>query len=579
MCIRDSNEGLVWITYNGEIYNFPELRKELEKKGYRFNSNTDTETIIYAYKEYGIKCLDKLNGMFAFCIYDSRKNILFLARDRIGKKPLYYYFDGKRFVFASEIKALALLDFKKEVNINALNKFMALRYNPSEETMLKGVKKLMQGHYMVFDLQKKRMIQKRRWWDIKIDIQDKTENEFAIELQRLVKDAVGRRLISDVPLGVYLSGGIDSTSIVAMMRELNADIKSFFVDFGEDKRIEDKKYSRIAAEFFNTDHKELFCKPSVKELPKICWHLDEPLADPAVIPTYLLSKLVKRHVTVILNGAGGDELFGGYQHFEFLKHRDKFNKMPNFVKKKLLPFAVKNTPSFAIERVSKFLTAFGERGKERFIDFINSSNDKAKFYLGIISVADEKERKEMISRKMNVSLIEEYRKYFSSRQEYMDQVMYLECNHFLVDVVFMNTDKTTMAFSVEARSPIVDYNIVEYAFKIPWRLKLKGEGGKYIMKKAMQPYLPKEIIKRKKQGFFVPIDSWIEGEIRDSIMSVLSEKEIKKQGLFNSRYIKKMFEGFEKSKMYYARQMWSLMVFQLWYKQYIEGIKAEKIKI
>lgn len=574
-----NREGSVWITFNGEIYNFREMRKELEKKGYMFNSNTDTEVIIYAYEEYGFECLHKLNGMFAFCIYDSKNNILFLARDRLGKKPLYYYNKDGKFIFASELKAILLHDIKKEVGMDALNKFVTFRYNTDESTIVKDVMKLMQGSYAVFDLKTKKLT-KKRWWDIKIDIRDKPESYFIEKLQKELKDSVERRLVSDVPLGVYLSGGMDSSSIVAMMHELGVPIKSFSVDFGNDRRIEDIKYARLVAEYFGTDHKELYCEPSVKELPKICWHLDEPLADPAVIPSYLLSKLVKKHVTVVLNGAGGDEIFGGYQHFEFLKHREKLNMIPSVVKKSLLPFAIKAMPDFIVDRFSRFLTAFGEKGAEKFAEFINSSENKSKFYLSIVSVMDEDERRKLFTKKSDVSLVDEYKKrYFSTDNEYMDQVMYLEANHFLVDDIFNHVDKTTMAFAVESRVPICDYNVVNLSFQIPWKLKLRGEGGKYIMKRAMKPYLPKEVITRKKQGFFVPIDSWIEKDIKDSIASLLSEKEVSKHRLFNSHQIKKMFDGFEKSKMYYARQMWTLMNFELWHKIYIQGIRPERIKL
>jgi asparagine synthase (glutamine-hydrolysing) len=577
MCNEDET---IWITFNGEIYNFKPIKEELERKGHKFNSDSDTEAIIHAYEEYGPKCLDKFNGMFAFCIYDSKKKQLFLARDRMGKKPLYYYNKNGKFIFASELKAILLHDIKKEVDLNALNKFVTFRYNTDESTMVKDVMKLMQGSYAIYDL-KSRKLATKRWWDIKINIQDKPESYFVEKLQKEFKDSVERRLISDVPLGIYLSGGLDSSSIAAMMHELDVPIKSFSVDFGNDRRIEDIKYARLVAEHFDTDHKEIKCEASVKELPKICWHLDEPLADPAVIPSYLLSRLVKKHVTVALNGAGGDEIFGGYQHFEFLKHKDQFNKIPGFVKKSMLPFAIRATPDFVVDRFSKFLSAFGKKGAEKFSDFINSSDNKSKFYLAITSVMDESERTALFRKAgIKVSLVDEYKeRYFNTKHAYMDEVMYLEANHFLVDDVFMHVDKTTMAFAIESSVPICDYNIVNLAFQIPWQLKLKGQGGKYIFKKAMQPYLPKAVLTRKKQGFFVPIDRWIEHDIKDSVHSLLSEKEIEKHGLFTDYQIRKMFEGFDKSKMYYARQMWTLMNFEIWHKIFMQDIPPEKIDL
>ncbi|MCX6707002.1 MAG: asparagine synthase (glutamine-hydrolyzing), partial [Candidatus Woesearchaeota archaeon] len=255
-----NKEGTVWITFNGEIYNFQEIRKELERKGHKFISDSDTEVIIHSYEEYGTKCLDKFNGMFAFCIYDSKRKLLFLARDRLGKKPLYYYNKNGKFIFASELKAILLHDIKKEVDMNALNKFVTFRYNTDESTMVKDVFKLMQGHYAVYDLKAKKLAI-RKWWDIKIDIQNnKSESYFVEKLQKEFKDSVERRLISDVPLGIYLSGGLDSSSIAAMMHELDVPIKSFSVDFGHDRRIEDIKYARLVSEYFDTDHKEIKCE-------------------------------------------------------------------------------------------------------------------------------------------------------------------------------------------------------------------------------------------------------------------------------------------------------------------------------
>ncbi|MBD3313500.1 asparagine synthase (glutamine-hydrolyzing) [Candidatus Woesearchaeota archaeon] len=574
-----NEDGSIQIVYNGEIYNFQTVKAELEEKGHRFVSDTDTEVIVHAYEEYGLDCLKMFNGMFAFCIYDSNKKILFLARDWLGIKPLYYYSKDGNFIFSSELKAILEHEISREVEHKALNKFLAFRYNTDESTMMKDVLKLMQGHYAIYDLSKKELSIKR-WWDINIDIQNKSEDYFARKLHDTLKESVRKRLISDVPLGVYLSGGIDSSSIVAMMKELGADVKSFSVDFGNDRRIEDIKYARKVAEYFNTDHKEIYCEPSVKELPRICWHLDEPLADPAVIPSYLLSRLVKKHVSVVLNGAGGDEIFGGYQHFDFLKHRGKFNLMPKQLKKSLLPLAVRATPDFLVERFSKFLTAFGEKGAEKFVDFISSSGNKAEFYLAIISVMDEEERKNLIRKDFDVSLIEKYRKkYFRSKHSYMDQVMYLESNHFLVDNIFNHVDKTTMAWAVESRVPICDHEVVSLAFRIPNKMKLKGQGGKYIFKRAMNDSLPKDVLTRKKQGFFVPIDRWIEKDIKESVESLLSEKEVSKHGLFNQYQIKKMFDGFSRSKMYYARQMWTLMNFQIWHKIYIQGERPESINI
>jgi len=583
-----NEDGTIFIVFNGEIYNYQELRKDLLNKGHRFKSEGDTETIIHAYEEYGEECLSYFNGMFAFAIYDANNRILFLARDRLGIKPLYYYFNHDKFIFASEIKAiLEDKSIHRSINLAALNKFMAFRYNPYAQTILNNIFKLKPAHYLVFDLKEKKIKKYKKYWDVNTNNILKKPLEFYIkETQFLLKKSVERRLISDVPLGVFLSGGLDSSAVVAMMHSLNQkNIKTYCVNFGEDIRIKDSSYAKIVSDYFNTDHKEIVIQPDlIKELPKIIWHLDEPLADPAAIPAYLMSEFAKRDSKVVLTGFGGDEIYGGYQQYKFLKFRKQFSQIPAFIRVLLSNQKIKSLQLKLAKRNFNYLSSFGEEGLNRFIEFINSSDDKSKSYLNIVSVFSNKERKKLftsdILTRMEVDLAKEYKKkYFNNSNEYLTQIFYLELKNFLVDNNLIYLDRTTSAHSIEARVPFLEHKLVEFAFKIPPHLKIKGLNEKYILKKAMAPYLPKQIIKRRKEGFFVPIDSWIKNDLKELIPIILSKKNLDRRGIFDYNYIEKMFKMYDKSGLYYARQLWSLVNFEIWYKIFIEGENYRKIDL
>ena len=569
-----SNEnGNIWIVYNGEIYNFKELQKDLIDKGYRFKSDTDTEVVIYAYQEYGIDCLKKFNGMFAFCIYDMDKQILFLARDRMGIKPLYYFWDGQKFIFGSEIKAILRHTIKRELNQTALNKFLAFRYNSDKSTLFNDINKLMPSHYAIFNLKSKRLTE-YPFWNIKINIMNRNSSYFSKKVKKIFADSVKKRLISDVPIGVYLSGGLDSSSIVAMIDKFNKNIKTFAVNFGNDQRQKDAIYAQKIANYFNTDHKTIYADSSNMDiLPEIIWHLDEPIADPAIIPTYLLSKKVKQYATVIMNGAGGDELFGGYVHYNFLKNKTLFTLTPKVIKNDLALFLYKIMPKKILSKQIPYLSSFGNEGFKKFLEFINSSNSPTDFYLKIISIMTEKERRLLLKNNNNLSIYSEYKKWFDNKNKYMDNVLRLECRHFLVDDVLLSQDKVTMANSIEGRFPFLDHRLVETAFNIPFKYKLKGMNEKYILKQAMKKDLPKYVLARKKQGFFVPIDSWIEQEMTELKDRYLNEKNIKRQKIFNPHFIQKISKDFKNSKLYRARQLWNLINFEIWYEEFIENEK------
>ncbi|RLJ04048.1 MAG: asparagine synthase (glutamine-hydrolyzing) [Candidatus Aenigmatarchaeota archaeon] len=573
----------VWITYNGEVYNFKELRDELEKKGHEFKSNTDTEVIIHAYEEFGVNCLNRFNGMFAFCIYDSNKKILFLARDRIGIKPLYYYFDGNNFIFASEIKAILQYDIRRKINFNALNRFVMLRYIPEKETILKNIFRLLGGHYLIFDL-KSKQIKIKRYWDITSADRFLSYRNSIKKLRTLLKDSVGKRLIADVPLGVYLSGGIDSSAIVAFMSQLNkGEIKTFSVGF-ESNLVNELDYARYVAEYFNTEHKEFILKSDVIELlPKIIYHLDEPLSDPAVIPNYLLSTYAKRSVSVILTGDGADELFAGYDQYKFLVWGKTLSKIP--YTNKCIPFILNCIPMKFLDNIYRYSSVTGGKIRERFGRFINAIKENdAKAYLEIMSIFDEEERKQLFSSEIihKIGDFNNYdainRKYFSRKENFLNRIIKFDLRRYLPEDLLMKPDKMGMAHALEIRVPFLDHRIVDLSFRIPPNLKLnKFITTKYILKKSLSGILPKKIIYRKKQTFQLPMHEWIEKDLKHIFEEFLSKKKIEKQGFFKYSYIEKIFRNYEKSKLFYARQLWNLINFQIWYRIYIEGEKPDRL--
>jgi len=573
----------ICLIYNGEIYNFKEIREELEKKKHKFYSNTDAEVIVHAYEEYEEKCLEKFNGMFAFCLYNSKKNILFLARDRIGIKPLYYYFQREKFIFASEIKAILVHEIKRHIDRNALSKYITLRYCPGKNTLFKSISKLLQGHYLIFDL-KKRKLSLKRYWSLNLDksLTIKKSDDFFIKtFEKELIRSVEKRLIGDVPYGVFLSGGIDSSTMVAMLSKLKnypkntEKIKTFSIGIGDEK-FNELNYARIVSETFNTDHKEIMVNPdTVKLLPEIIWNMDEPIGDPASIPSYLLAKEARKKVKVVLNGAGADEILNGYEHHKFFKMRRIIKTIPTVLTKNTLPLFINKIPLSLINKFMIYSARFGRRGFYRINKFIKMIDNKTTSYFEIISIFDNEEKKKLF---LDASIIENdkiffndfQRKYFANNANYLDQISYAELNNFLIDDVLLVVDKTTMAHALEARVPFLDHQIVEFSFQIPQKLKLNGFNEKFILKKVASNFLPKEIIKRKKQGFFVPIDNWIKEDLKYLLDDLLSKKTIKKQKIFDYAYIEKIKRNYDESPLFYGRQIWTLITFQLWYQTFIQ---------
>lgn len=562
------------LVFNGEIFNFHELREKLEKR-HSFKSNADSEVIVHAYEEYGFDCVSHFNGFWGFAIYDSKKKVLFLSRDRLGLKPLYYYYDGEKFIFASEMKAI-LEDkgINKTMNLDALSNYLTYRYISGSATIFNEIRKLEPGNYMVFDL-KTSKFEISQYWDIPIKIQNRGGQIIEKEIIRLLQDSVRLRLISDVPLGVFLSGGIDSSSIVAMMKNFSDEIKTYSLAFAHDKTGNELDYAKKVSQHFGTRHTEITIDTDIiKDLPKIVWHLDEPMCDTAAVPNYYLSKEAKKSVTVILTGDGSDELFAGYDQYKFLELGYKMRNTPNIIKK-AIPYSVKLIPKSLLDKIYRYSSATGSQMADRLGKMmIDLKDNKAKAYADVLGTFDDDEKKELLRFDFKQHYGGINQKYYS-KNDYLAQLTYFDAKNYLPEDLLMKPDKMGMAWSIEARVPYLDYRLVEYAFSIPSSLKLRNGVSKYILKKALKNHLPREIICRKKQPFHMPLDEWFSKGLKDYFYGILSSSNSASE-LFDRRYIKKIFERYSNSRLYYGRQIWSLGVFSIWHEIFINGKNFRK---
>ncbi|MDP3918841.1 MAG: asparagine synthase (glutamine-hydrolyzing) [Nanoarchaeota archaeon] len=556
-----NEEGDILITFNGEIYNFAELRIDLESKGHKFRSNTDTEVIIHAYEEYGINCLQLFNGMFAFAIWDSKKKQIFLARDRTGIKPLYYSLKNKSLIFASEIKAILLSpNITKDINPTSLHSYLTFRYFPGEETIFQDVKKLAPGNYIIYNL-KKSEITKGSFWDLKLHPIKKPTAFYARKLNNTLKEAVEKRMISDVPIGAFLSGGLDSSYVVSLMDSLiDQPIKTFSIGFNATGCFDERKYSRIVAEQFNTDHKEIVVEEnSFNLLPKILWHMDEPIADVAAIPTYILSREAKKKVSVVLTGEGADEILGGYRKYKYLQ---AFN------------IYYKTTPLEVRKIFSKGLNSITDDAYYKRMTEFNSATSIPDYYLKLISYFTDKEKQELcnpkffkdLTKRPDLDLVSPY----FNKGPIINSLMTLDFKTWLPEDILMKVDRMTMSHALEARVPFLDPNMLTLISQIPPNLKLKLNKEKYILRKAMKGQVPDIIYKRKKQGFNMPINQWLENELKEVSQNLLSKESINQRGLFNHDYVEKLFKNYSNSKTFYSRQLWNLLNFEIWARVYLD---------
>jgi len=560
-----NEDNTIWIVFNGEIYNFPELRDRLEAKGHKFRSHCDTEAIVHLYEDLGENCVDELRGMFAFAIWDSRVEKLFIARDRVGIKPLHYtVLSGKSLVFGSEIKAILQDEaVPRRVNPEALSEYVSLLYVPDPRTMFVGIQKLPPAHTLTCD---RNGVRVRQYWDVRYDVKESlTEEQAAGQLFDLLKSTVREHLLSDVPLGAFLSGGVDSSTIVGLMREvITGNLVTSSIGF-EEEAYNELPYARQMAERFHSEHHEHVVHADVEHLfPLIVWSFDEPFADSSVIPTYYVSKTAREHVTVALSGDGGDELFAGYSRFRVgqLEHRLRRTLGPLRLlgaMSRVLPDDVRFKARNSLESITRapddacarkhFLNLFTEEAKRHFMAQPETHDYAAKFR-------------------------EVYRQAHAAPDDWLNRALYVDLKTYLVDDILTKVDRMSMAVSLETRPPLLDHKVVEFVATLPPRFKLKGFESKHILKKAASRLVPQEILSRKKQGFRLPIAEWLRGQLRGTAEDLLLGPKATQRGYFNKSELEILWRNHLSGHRDNAHQIWSVILLELWHRKYIDDSRS-----
>jgi asparagine synthase (glutamine-hydrolysing) len=552
------------IVFNGEVYNFIDHRPTLEQKGHKFYTKTDTEVVLHLYDEYDLDFFDKLNGMFGLAIWDDTQKQLLLVRDRIGIKPLYYYRDGEKIVFASEIKSILELPYiKAELDYQGLGTFLKYGFTAAPYTLFKNIHKIPPGHYMRI---KRRDVEIKSYWRLSYaNKHTGSEDEIGTQLYELLKSSVRYRLIADVPLGSFLSGGMDSSGIVHLMKELGTQtINTYSIGFG--KGYEFYNELEAAGRFaknYQTNHHDILVKPDVAELfPRLITSLDEPVADSSFLVTYLVSKLARETVTVILSGVGGDELFGGYRRYLNVQMNRYLGIIPLWVRRNILKRIANSLP---VDRNNTLLNYF-RLAKA----YLNTADLALQQQYGVYTSVFQDDFRQQVAVE-NKEIPDFYDQYFSEcdSSDLLDKIMYFDLKMSLPEQLLMLTDKMTMAVSLEGRVPFLDYRVVEFAAKIPSELKLKGFKLRHIQKKIFENRFPDYVFQQKKKGFGAPVGTWIRNELREMTHDMLSEEHIRKQGVFNPAIIQKTLEDHFQMKEDYTDNLLALIAFQIWYENYL----------
>jgi asparagine synthase (glutamine-hydrolysing) len=564
-----SNEdGTIQIIFNGEIYNYQELRAFLLTKGHRFKTHSDTEVIVHLYEELGPQCLEKLRGMFAFAIWDENAKTLFLGRDRVGIKPLYYCLTDESLVFASEIKAiLADPSIHREIALEMIDRFLTFLYVPGEETLLKGICKLAPGHYL---LARDGKVAIEQYWDLRFTepSRSQTLKDAEADLLSLLAETVKLHMIADVPVGVLLSGGVDSTGVLSFaVHGTDKEVSSFTVGFSGGEVADERPYARLAAERFGTQHHEMTitAEDFAAFMPKYVWHMEEPVCEPPAIAMYYVSKLASKYVKVLLSGEGGDEAFAGYSNYRNLVWLER-------VKRGLSPLngAVARGLSLAdslfhLPRVAKYVPLMNDRFPGYYYSrtsnpYRYTGNRLGEVYSGEFAQTIDREYTLRPARKLQAHV---------RGQNTLDAMLYIDTKSWLPDELLIKADKMTMANSVELRVPLLDHRVLEFAASLPPSFKLKGFTPKYILKKALSQKIPKEIRDRKKTGFPVPYESWLRKELKDIVWSVLTDRRTIERGYFRKTAVEALLKA-NSNGSNYSKEIFSLLSLELWQRTFLE---------
>jgi asparagine synthase (glutamine-hydrolysing) len=554
-----------WIVFNGEVYNFPDLRPDLEAKGHKFRTHSDTEVIIHLYEEMGGDCVQKLRGMFAFAIYDERHQKLFVARDRLGKKPLHYAFHNGKFLFASEIKSiLEVAPELAEVNVSALWQYMNLGYVPDPATAFKHIHKLPPGHLLEFH---RGEIRVRQYWDIPqyATTQSKSEEECLEEMEQRLEEAVRIRLISEVPLGAMLSGGTDSSIVVALMARLSSSpVKTFSIGF-EQADFNEAEYARLVADKFSTDHHELILNPNVIETVEDLTHsLEEPFGDSSMLPTYYISRLARQYVTVALSGDGGDELFAGYERYRILL-KDRAHSIPDWAGKAyrsaihpLLPYQVPGRNlaySVSLPWDERYIEGITIQSFIREMKLLTPDFRARAFYNG--------------------DPMRVFRSYLDQAPagDDLSRVLYLDTKTYLAGDILTKVDRMSMLTSLEARVPILDHQFVEWVSSLSPDWKMRGNQQKYIFRKlAERVGVPKEVLYRKKQGFALPLVHWMRNELKPMILDVLLDRRTIERGYFSEKGLRRLLDEHFQQRRDHSARIWRFLIFELWHRNFLDRL-------
>ena len=569
-----SNEdGTVTVVFNGEIYNYRELQAELTARGHEFQTHSDTEVIVHAYEEYGADCVSRFRGMFALALWDARAQKLFIARDRVGKKPLYYTrtVDGT-FIFGSELKSLLEHScMRREINIQALDAYFSAGYVPDPLSIFRDVHKLPPGHHLSF---MNGHITTECYWDFNYeaptDARSRRAESYLAELRAQLAEAVRVRLVADVPLGAFLSGGIDSSTVVGLMaRALPQPVKTFSIGFHEDSYNE-LKYARIAAQHFGTEHHEFVVTPDLcAVVDELAWFLDEPFADSSAIPTYMVSKLAREHVTVVLSGDGGDELFAGYTRYVVDRKRVGFERLPRFLRHGLMRPLSQRLPHGAWGR--NYLHNVALDPLERYLDSVSifTSLNKPALYSADFQ---QQLRAGQNGDETNNSVLARFRHYAAQVKtgEPLDALLYLDSKTYLPGDILTKVDRMSMAASLEARVPLLDHKLIEFVLTIPAQLKLNGLETKHIFKQAVRDLVPAEILNRPKQGFGVPVQEWINAQLRERMHETLTEQRTRERGYVEPRYVDLLLGEHERGRRDHSTQLWALFMLELWHRAFYD---------
>ena len=571
-----NEDGSVWVVFNGEIYNYRELRHTLEAKGHRFSTHTDTETLVHAYEEYGESCVKKLNGMFAFALWDEKKQKLLLGRDRIGQKPVFYTKIGDEFLFASEIKSLLQNPgVSAGLDVNAMHHYLSLRFVPQPHTMFSGIKKLPPAHILVYE---KGQIRIERYWDLAyLPKFESSEKDIIVQMRELLIDTVKSHLVSDVPIGAFLSGGLDSTLIAAIAATVSCEpIQTFSMGINQ-RGFNELPFARSVAKRYNTVHREWLVEPDILgTLPQLIWHLDEP-SDPLASCMYSLSQLTREHVKVVLGGDGGDELFGGYERYWGIQMLGYYSLMPRFLREKVMSRLIRLLPDgHAYKTLSQ---------KLRWMNSLSFYDGSRRYAQAMIfpwfgDAAKQELYTETWWNKLNGEDSSEHIVLFhdgAQATDIVDRMLYTDLCTRLPEHSLMILDRTAMAFGLEGRSPFLDHSLVEFSARIPTSLKVKGKVLRYIQKEVAREFLPPELLTREKQGFSTALPYWLKDRLQGVLMDLFNNSSLAEDGYFKKSGLLRIYDDHFGGRIDHSNRLWMLLNLEVWYRLFMKNQDKETV--